>query len=76
MDYRPTIILATPKDSEIFSLLPYAIEKTNLYQIVSEVPGRFSYADFYIDRTVEPGTDPVGWMAATIYRLKDFQKER
>ena len=76
MDYRPTIILATSKDSEIFSLLPYAIEKTNLYQIVSEVPGRFSYADFYIDRTVEPGTDPVGWMAATIYRLKDFQKER
>jgi hypothetical protein len=73
IDYRPTIILATSKDSEIFSLLPYAIAKTNLYEIVSEVPARFSYSDFYLDRTIEAGTDPNGWMAATIYRLKDFQ---
>jgi hypothetical protein len=73
MDYRPTIIVGSSKDSEIFSLLPYAIEKTNLYEIVSEVPARFSYSDFYLDRTIEAGTDPNGWMAATIYRLKDFQ---
>ena len=73
MDYRPTIIVASTKGSEIYSLLPDAIEKTNLYEIVMEVPARFSYSDFYIERTVEPGTDPVGWMAATIYRLKDFE---
>jgi hypothetical protein len=73
MDYRPTIIVASTKGSEIYSLLPDAIEKTNLYEIVSEVPARFSYSDFYIERAVDQGTDPVGWMAATIYRLKDFE---
>ena len=70
---RPTIIVASTKGSEIYSLLPDAIEKTNLYEIVSEVPARFSYSDFYLNRTIEPGADPVGWMAATIYRLKDFE---
>jgi len=73
IDYRPTIIVASTKGSEIYSLLPDAIEKTNLYEIVSEVPARFSYSDFYLNRTIEPGADPVGWMAATIYRLKDFE---
>tara|TARA_B110000967_G_C18869065_1_gene554353 strand:+ start:535 stop:2172 length:1638 start_codon:yes stop_codon:yes gene_type:complete len=73
IDYRPTLIVASTKGGELFSLLPYAIEKTNLYEIVSVVPPRFSYSDFYLDRTLELGIDPVGWMSATIYRLKDFK---
>ena len=49
---------------------------TNLYEIVDVVPPQFSYEDFYITQEIQklsPGIDPMGWLPATIWRLKDFK---
>ena len=53
--------------------IPEIIIATNLYERVGHVPQQFTYEDFYTTKVVQPGADPMGWIPATIWRLKDFK---
>ena len=78
--HRPTIIVTTIiEEGRTWrgeEDIPGIIMATNLYEIVDIVPPQFSYEDFYITQEIQktnPGIDPMGWMPATIWRLKDFK---
>jgi hypothetical protein len=79
-DHQPTIIVTSiieeGKTWRGEEDIPGIIMATNLYVIVDLVPPQFSYEDFYITQEIQktnPGIDPMGWMPATIWRLKDFK---
>ena len=79
-DHQPTIIVTSiieeGKTWRGEEDIPGIIMATNLYVIVDFVPPQFSYEDFYITQEIQktnPGIDPMGWMPATIWRLKDFK---
>ena len=78
--HRPTIIVTTIiEEGRTWrgeEDIPGIIMATNLYEIVDIVPPQFSYEDFYTTQEIQktnPGIDPMGWMPATIWRLKDFK---
>ena len=75
-EYRPTIILTSGKNTVTWKgaeAIPEIIIATNLYERVGHVPQQFTYEDFYTTKVVQPGADPMGWIPATIWRLKDFK---
>ena len=75
-EYRPTIILTSGKNTMTWKgaeAIPEIIIATNLYERVGHVPQQFTYEDFYTTKVVQPGADPMGWIPATIWRLKDFK---
>jgi hypothetical protein len=75
-EYRPTIILISGKNTMTWKgaeAIPEIIIATNLYERVGHVPQQFTYEDFYTTKVVQPGADPMGWIPATIWRLKDFK---
>jgi len=79
-DHQPTIIVTSIiEEGQTWrgeEDIPGIIMATNLYEIVDLVPPQFSYEDFYITQEIQktnPGIDPMGWMPATIWRLKDFK---
>ena len=75
-EYRPTIILTSGKNAMTWKgaeAIPEIIIATNLYERVGHVPQQFTYEDFYTTKVVQPGADPMGWIPATIWRLKDFK---
>ena len=79
-DHQPTIIVTSIiEEGQTWrgeEDMPGIIMATNLYEIVDLVPPQFSYEDFYITQEIQktnPGIDPMGWMPATIWRLKDFK---
>tara|TARA_B110000003_G_scaffold202077_1_gene200729 strand:- start:8559 stop:10196 length:1638 start_codon:yes stop_codon:yes gene_type:complete len=79
-DYQPTMIVTSIiEDGKTWrgeEDMPEIIMATNLYEIVDFVPQQFTYEDFYITQEIQklsPGIDPMGWMPATIWRLKDFK---
>jgi len=79
-DHQPTIIVTSIiEEGQTWrgeEDMPGIIMATNLYEIVDLVPPQFSYEDFYITQEIQktnPAIDPMGWMPATIWRLKDFK---
>ena len=49
---------------------------TILFDIVDVVATQFCYEVFFITQVIQklsPGIDPMGWLPATIWRLKDFK---
>jgi len=75
-EYRPTIILTAGKSTMTWKnaeAIPEIIMATNLYEKVAFVPQQFTYEEFYVTKVVPPHADPMGWMTAIIWRLKDFK---
>ena len=75
-EYRPTIILTAGKSTMTWKnaeAIPEIIMATNLYEKVAFVPQQFTYKEFYVTKVVPSHADPMGWMTAIIWRLKDFK---